>query len=172
MSTRSSVMPDASHAYVDARRSRIANALKRDLQPVGSGSESLAADRLASFRSEAEALYWNELTWEQLTDEEAIGGGHMTELVFAGFLAFVDGLLVDRVPSDALAPARPHPDAVEEILRFLAERYGVTTAQLEGGADSQKLVWARAMTSQLIDLVLFRLYRVGSSEQELIDRVS
>lgn len=159
-------------AFVEMRRARVFAALGREAEPVGADAGPLAPASLSYFRREAEELYWNELTWEELTDEEAIAGGHLTELVFPGFLAFVEGLLVDRVPADALAPARPHPDAVEEILTFLGERYAETTAELEAGADSQKLVWARAMTARLVDLVLYRLYRVSPAEQERADAAS
>ncbi|HEU0013423.1 MAG TPA: hypothetical protein VFQ45_07050 [Longimicrobium sp.] len=156
-------------AYVEKRRTRICGALMRPAQVVGAHAEPLPADRLESMRREAEELYWNELEWEELTAEEAIPGGHLTEMVFPGFLAYVEGLLVDQVPDDALAPARPHPDAVEEILSFLGERFAEATAELEAGADSQKLVWARAMTSRLVDLVLYRLYRLSPAERERLE---
>ena len=62
------------------------------------------------------------------------------------------GLAADKplsAVSDYLAALRglltSHPDVVEEILRFLAEQYLKLTVELEGGADSQRLVWARAM---------------------------
>ena len=155
-------------AFVEQRRTRVLNAIAR--APLGfPEAESLPADRLAFFRREAEDLYWNELSWEQLTDEEAVAGGHMTEMVFPGFLAFVEGLLVDRVPADALSPARPHPDAVEEILTFVAERHAALSHELEAGADSQKVVWARKMTSELLDLVLYRLYRLSPAEVEALE---
>lgn len=155
-------------AFVEQRRTRVLNAIGRAPYTFPD-AEALPADRLAFFRREAEDLYWNELHWEQLTDEEAVAGGHMTEMVFPGFLAFVEGLLVDRVPADALSPARPHPDAVEEILTFVAERYAAASQELESGADSQKLVWHRLMASELVDLVLYRLYRLSPAEVEALE---
>jgi hypothetical protein len=58
---------------------------------------------------------------------------------------------------------------VEGILTFLGERLAVFTAELESGADSQRIVWARAMTADLIDLVLFRLYGLSPSERDHVD---
>ncbi|HET7274126.1 MAG TPA: hypothetical protein VFI91_03040 [Longimicrobiaceae bacterium] len=163
--------PGLAQAQVELRRARILDALDRPAERAGSSAAPLSADRCEHLRSEAEDLYWNEISWEELMDEEAVGGGHLTELVFPGFLAYVDGLLVERVPDDALAPAQPHPDAVEEILTFLGEQYADLTMKIEAGADSERLVWNRAMSSALIDLVLYRLYRVTPSEREEIERV-
>jgi hypothetical protein len=167
---RNSTDTGAAQAVVEQRRARIISLLGRTPEPVGRNAELLGPDRLAYLRREAEELYWNELVWEELTDEEAITGGHRTEMVFPAFLAFVDGLLVDRVADDSLVSAFPHPDAVEEILTFLGERYSEATVDLENGCDSQKVVWARLMARQLIDLVICRLYRLGSAEQELLAR--
>ena len=167
--SRNAASPAAAQACVEQRRSRICRLLGQAPEPVGRGADPLPAGRLAFLRREAEELYWNELVWEELTDEEAITGGHLTEMVFPAFLAFVDGLLVDRAPDDSLAPAQPHPDAVEEILSFLGERYAEASADLENGCDSQKVVWARLMARQLIDLVLCRLYRLSAAEQEMLE---
>lgn len=168
--SRNAALSGTGQAYVERRRARLCEGLRRTADDVvAADAEPLTAERLEFIRRDAEELYWNELSWEELTDEEVIPGGHLTEMVFPGFLAFVEGLLVDRVPADALAPARPHPDAVEEILAFLGERYAEATAQIEAGADSQKLVWARHMTARLIDLVLYRLYRLSPAEQERLE---
>lgn len=161
--------PGSAQAYVELRRARVQSAVRRSLRPVAQDAAPLAADRLEFFRREAEDLYWNELSWEELTDEELVAGGHLTQMVFPGFLAFVEGLLVEWAPADALTPPRPHPDAVEEILTFLGERYAELMVELESGADSQRLVWARAMTLHLIDLVLYRLYRLSPAEQEALE---
>ena len=152
-------------AYVELRRGRIRGAVRHPLEPAGAGAERLSSAQLDHLRREAEDLYWNELSWEQLTDEEAVAGGRLTELAFPAFLAFIDGLL----PRETADGPRPHPDVVEEILLFLAQQYLRFTADLEGGADSQRIVWARAMTSRLIDLVLYRVYQLTPDECEQID---
>jgi hypothetical protein len=164
--SKNTAEPGLARAFVEVRRARILDRSSRELQSVGAGAEPLAAEKAAYLLREAEELYWNELAWEELTDEEAIGGGHFTELVFPGFLAFVDGLLVERVPADSLAPARPHPDVVERILHFLGERHVAFSRELEQGIDSERVVWARAMTAQLVDLVLSRLYGISAEELE------
>ncbi len=154
-------------AYIELRRARLSVAIARPLQPPA--CESLPPVRLAFLLREAKDLYWNEMAWEQLTDEEVISGGHLTELVFPALLAFIDGLLLEATPADALTAARPHPDAVEAILTFLGERYATCSAQLAAGADSQRLVWERLMTAQLIELVLHRLYRLSRAEREKVE---
>jgi len=160
--------PVSGAAYVERRRARILESLGRPAERVAKGAEPLSPEGLDNFKRQGEDLYDNELAWEELTDEEAIPGGHLTEMVFSGFLALIEGLLVERVPADALAPARPHPDAVEEILTMLGDKYLDLTAYVESGADSQKLVYARVMTGRLIDLVLYRLYALDARE---IDRL-
>lgn len=166
--TRNTASPTA-QAFVEQRRARMCHLLGRVPERVGNGSAALAPERLGYLRREAEELYWNELVWEELTDEEAVAGGHLTEMVFPGFLAFVDGLLVEP-GSDAERQCCPHPDAVEEVLTFLGERYAEATHDLESGIDSQKVVWARLMTRHLVDLVLGRLYRLDRAEQEMLER--
>jgi hypothetical protein len=166
---RNTAAPGAAQAFVEQRRSRLCRELGRAREPVGRGAEPLRPEHLTHLRREAEELYWNELVWEELTDEEAIAGGHMTEMVFPGFLAFVDGLMLECEPDGSGRPASPHPDAVEEILTFLGERYAEATSDLEGGIDSQKVVWARLMTRQLTDLVLYRLYALSAGEREMLE---
>ena len=167
--TRNTADTGAAQAFVEQRRARLFAILGRTPETVAGDAEPLPPERLSYLRHEAEELYWNELVWEELTDEEAITGGHLTEMVFPAFLAFVDGLLVDRVAHDSPIPASPHPDAVEEILLFLGERYAEALADLENGCDSQKVVWARLMARHLIDLALCRLYRLDPAEQELLE---
>jgi hypothetical protein len=156
-------------AHVESRRGRVLEALERDAERVGAGAIPLPPEGIEYLRRDAEELYWNELAWEELTDEERVSGGHLTELVFPGFLAFIDGLLLESAPTGSFESPRPHPDVVEEILLFLAERFLDSSARLEQGADSESLVWSRAMTAQLIDLVLYRLYRVTPAEREALE---
>ena len=155
--------PASTHSYVALRRAWMQEFLGRRVEPGAAATSP--PERLHFLRREAEDLFWNELAWEELTDEEVIHGGHLTEMVFPGFLAFVDGLLI------ASPPAPRHVDAVEEILGFLGVRHAEMTAQIEAGADSRKLVWARAMTSHLIDLVLYRLLDLSPGERESLEAV-
>jgi hypothetical protein len=163
--THSAAQPGMAQAHLESRRGRICGTLGYPLRRAGVGAEPLPADRVYHLLREAEELYWNELSWEQATDEEVVSGGRLTELAFPAFLAFVDGLL----PNESRADAPPHPDVVEEILLFLSERFLRFTVDLEEGADSQRVVWARAMTARLIDLVLFRLFQLTRAECEAME---
>jgi hypothetical protein len=157
------------HIHVESRRARILESLNRIPEPIGADALPLTPEQLEFLSREGEDLYWNELAWEELTDEERVSGGHLTELVFPAFLAFIDGLLLDGAPSGKFGVPRPHPEVVERILLFLSDRYADATLNLEKGADSENLVWARAMTAHLIDLVLYRLYRLTQAEREALE---
>lgn len=161
--------PGIAQAIVELRRARILATVAPRPAPCAGEAGAVSAEKLAFFRREAEELYWNELAWEQLTDEEAVAGGHLTELVFPGLLALVDGLLSCGRRDAASGGWRAFPEAVEEILTFLGERCAEFSAELEAGADSQRVLWARAMTLRLLDLVLYRLYRLSASEREAVE---
>jgi hypothetical protein len=163
--------PGMALLHLELRRARLLDSVSRPLEPVAAGGDPLPPDGVQYLLREAQDLYWNELAWEELMEEEAVVGGRLTELVFPAFLAFVDGLLLDRLPRGVPGTPRPRPEVVEEILLFLAERYAEFSHELGNGADSQRLVWARAMTTGLIDLVLYRLYRLSSAEREEIETV-
>jgi hypothetical protein len=121
-------------------------------------------------KEEAEDLYWNELAWEHITDEEALDGGPLAELCFPGLLAFVRGLLLTEVMPDALAPASPRPEVVEDVLVFLASR----VVELEdgladpGSSDEDRMRGELELTSRLIDLVLYRYHELSAED---VDRV-
>lgn len=161
MMRKETAEPTSGRAYVGLRRAWIRELTGRSVPTPAPAP--LPPERLQFLCREAEDLFWNELAWEELTDEEVIHGGHMTEMVFTGFLAFVDGLVCE------CPPTQQHPDAVEAILEFLGARRAEMTAEIEAGADSRKLVWARAMTSHLIDLVLYRSMALSPEEREMLD---
>jgi hypothetical protein len=65
---------------------------------------------MAHLLEDGRDLYWNELEWEHITDEEAVDAGEpLIELMFPGLLAYVRGLLLTEVNPDSLAPAEPRP---------------------------------------------------------------
>jgi len=125
--------------------------------------EPVPPERRAFLREEAEELYWNELAWEKLTDEEMEGGSALVEYTFPAFLAFVDGLLLRETPRDSPAAATPRPDVVEDILLFLAGR--CLAAERQEEVDPLEV----EMTSRLMDLVLYRLHGIPV---EGLDRLS
>ncbi|MGH7573681.1 MAG: hypothetical protein ACREM1_00920, partial [Longimicrobiales bacterium] len=140
--------------FIARRRARLERLLQH---PLGPPRDSGATpERKRFLREEAEELYWNELEWEKLTAEEmSQGGSELVEFAFPGFLALVDGLLLEKANADSPVPATPRPEVVEEVLLFLATRY----LELLAATDSARML-EREMTERLIDLVLYRLHSI------------
>ena len=154
------------------RRERLTRALKQPLaEPVSVGTPLTDEARRHLF-GEAEDLYWNELEWEHLTEEEATDGAPLSELTFPGLLAFVRGLLLTEVNPDALAPAEPRPQVVDEILMFLAGRIVELEERLSTPADEDDPAQLRAefdTTDRLIDLVLYQYHGLDSAQIERLE---
>jgi hypothetical protein len=132
---------------------------------------SLSEQARGFMREEDEDLYWNELEWEHITDEEALEGEPLTELAFPGFLAFIRGLLLTEVMPDAQAPASPRPQVVQDILEFLAGRVvelqeEVDEADADDAGDAED---ALEMTSRLVDLVLYQYHQLSAEEIETVE---
>ena len=165
-------MTDRASTLLGGRRERIERILGRSLGPPMTGPTSpLPAPNRGYLLEEAQDLYWNELEWENITDEEALEEGPLTELAFPGFLAFIRGLLLQEVMPDSLAPASPRPQVVEDVLGFLGERVveledGLANAP---GTDATRIRTELEMTSHLIDLVLYLFHKLGTEDIELID---
>jgi hypothetical protein len=165
-------MTDRAHTLLDARRERLERLLGRPLQtPAAQADHPLSDEARSYLLGEAENLYWNDLEWEHITDEEALEEGPITQLTFPGFLAFIRGLLLEEVMPDAMAPANPRPQVVQEILVFLAGRVIELEDSLAGSQeeDTEKLRMELEMTSQLIDLVLYQFHDVRPEERERIE---
>lgn len=149
--------------FLARRRDRLARLIQRPLElPTGRGD--LPEDRHRFLLEEAEELYWNELSWEQVTEEEGLADRGLVELTFPGFLAFVEGLLLREVMPDSLAPASPRPEVVEDILVFLAAR----CIQLEDSPDREARI-EREVTVRLMDLVLYRQHDIDVEEFERLE---
>lgn len=166
-------LENAAERILAERRERLARRLGRPLHLPDRGATTPPTDATRRhLLEEARELYWNELEWENLMDEEGVevgAGGHgekMTELAFPGFLAFTRGLLLTEAPEDALAQHEPRPEVVEEILQFLAARVAELgeTAEEEAEADRARRQAERDMTLNLVDLVLVQLYDLPLSE--------
>ena len=140
--------------FLARRRARLEHLLQAPLVPPR--PSGLAADARTFLREEAEELYWNELEWEKLTEEEmSQGGSVLVELAFPGFLTFIDGLLLQKATEDSKVPARPRPEVVEDVLLFLATRYLELLPETEPTPCLE-----REMTERLVDLVLYRLHGI------------
>jgi hypothetical protein len=119
----------------------------------------------------AKDLYWNELEWEKLTGEEQLDEEFLTELAFPGLLAFVRGLLLAQAMPDSLAEARPSPEAVEDVLDFLALRV-VELDEQKAGLDGEEREHREAelkLTSRLVDLVLYLLHDLDADEVSRVE---
>lgn len=165
-------MTDRVSTLLGGRRESMERALSRTLDQPRTGPRTTLPERTRGFlKEEAEDLYWNELEWEHITEEEALEGGSLTELAFPGFLAFVRGLLLTEVMPDSKAPAAPRPEVVEDILGFLAGRVveledGLATGE---GDTQERMHLELSMTSRLVDLVLYHFHQLGPADIELVE---
>jgi hypothetical protein len=146
--------------------------LGRTLSPPEAGAnEPLPDETRAYLLSEAQDLYWNELEWENITDEEALDEGPVAELTFPGVLAYVRGLLLSEVMPDALSPANPRPRVVADLLEFLAGR----VVELEDGlaepdvSEADRLRSEADMTSGLVDRVLYLYHGLDEKDVERLE---
>ena len=165
-------MTDRVSTLLGGRRERLERLLGRALGAPHTGPRPPLSDKVRSFlKEEAEDLYWNELEWENITDEEQLEGDPLTELAFPGFLAFVRGLLLTEVMPDSKAPASPRPEVVVDVLDFLAHR----VVELEDGLaeddpdGEERMRLENTMTSRLIDLVLYRYHELTAADIEQVE---
>jgi hypothetical protein len=165
-------MNDRVATLLDGRRSRISRALGRSLAQPEFHDSPLPEQSREHLLGEARDLYWNELEWENLMEEEATDEGEpLTELMFPGLLAFVRGLLLTEANPDALAPAEPRPQVVEDLLRFLAGRLLEIDEQLaEDEGNAEQLEAERLATDRLIDLVLHRYHGLDAADVDALER--
>ena len=165
-------MNDRVATLIDGRRSRISRALGRELAQPEVHDSPLSDESREHLLSEARDLYWNELEWENLMEEEVADEGEpLTELMFPGLLAFVRGLLLTETNPDALAPAEPRPQIVDDLLRFLGGRLLELDEQLAEDAENvDRLEAERLATDRLIDLVLHRYHGLDASDVDALER--
>ena len=80
-------MTDRATTLLGGRRERIERTLGRSLGPPPTSAGSPLPDESRTYlKGEAVDLYWNELEWERITDEEALEEGPLVTLIFPGFL--------------------------------------------------------------------------------------
>jgi hypothetical protein len=163
MSESSRDVAEQGREFVKQQRKRLSRLLQRPLAPP-KPSADLTEESRRFLLEEAEELYWNELSWEQITEEEGLADSGLVEFTFPGFLAFTEGLLLREVMPDSLAPARPRPEVVEDILHFLAAR----CVEL-GSSDGEESRMEREVTQRLIDLVLYRQHGIDVEEVERLE---
>ncbi len=139
------------------RRARLRERVGRALRvPNATPDDPLDPPRRAYLLGEARDLYWNDLEWENVTEEERMEGGGLPELTFPGVLAFVRGLLLDEVMPDSPVGPSPRPEVVEEFLEFLAGRILDLREAAAGGVgeEGDRAALELRMTDGLLDRVL------------------
>ncbi len=162
-------MNDRARTLLEGRREKMERALGRPLAvPEPASGAELSESERDHLREAATDLYLNELAWENITEEEQVEGEPLAELAFPGFLAFIQGLLLERVMPDSLAPANPRPEIAEDVVKFLAERVVALQDEMGGGGEGDAEQEARdlALTDRLLDVVLFRLHGVDPADAE------
>ncbi len=166
-------MNDRATTLLEGRREKMERALGRPLAvPEPATGGELSESERDHLRNAATDLYLNELAWENITEEEQVDGEPLAELAFPGFLAFIQGLLLEQVMPDSLAPANPRPEIAEDLVKYLAERVVALQDGMggdgSGGGDGDAEQEARdlALTDRLLDVVLFRLHGVDPADVE------
>ncbi len=154
------------------RRERMERILGRPLgEPKAGADQPIPEETRTYLLSEAQDLYWNELEWEHITDEEALDEGPLAELTFPGVLAYVRGLLLAEVMPDSLSPANPRPQVVADLLAFLSGR----VVELEDGiaapdvSEGARLKAELSMTDSLLDRVLYLYHALEPSDVEQVE---
>lgn len=165
-------MTGRAKTILTGRRERMERILDRKLEPPTAGADEPISDETRQhLMSEAEDLYWNEVEWEHITDEEALEDGPIVELTFPGLLAYMRGLLLSEVMPDSLSPANPRPQVVQDFLGFLADRMVEIeeTLDAEDAAEPGKMERELEMTSGLIDRVLYLYHDLSEEEIEYVE---
>lgn len=154
----------AARTLVEERVRALRRMLGRELDPDDIILRPTAPASRRHLFEEACDLYWNELNWEQLTDEERISGGELTEMVFPGLLALVDALL-PKAENGEPDRDREHRDVAHDFLLWLAARLvELRTTRPEDAEDRDRIVAEIQVTDDLVDLVSCRLYCLTDEE--------
>ncbi len=166
-------MNDRATTLLEGRREKMERALGRPLAvPEPATGGELSESERDHLRNAATDLYLNELAWENITEEEQVDGEPLAELAFPGFLAFIQGLLLEQVMPDSLAPANPRPEIAEDLVKYLAERVVALQDGMgedgsgDGDGDAEQEARDLALTDRLLDVVLFRLHGVDPADVE------
>lgn len=157
---------------LEERRERLLVSTGRPLRtPASDEQVPLTPERRRYLYEEALELYWNDLEWENVTEEERMEGGPLPELTFPGFLAYVRGLLLTRVRADSLAPASPRPEVVEDLLVFLAGRLVDLEEEVRESAPSEgdRAALDYRMTDSLLDRTLMTFHGIEPEDAGPLD---
>jgi hypothetical protein len=154
----------AARTLVEERVRALRRLLDRELDPDDIIVRPTAPASRKHLFEDACDLYWNELNWEQLTDEERISDGELTEMVFPGLLTLVDALL-PRSENGEPDRDREHRDVAHDFLLWLAGRLvELRTTRPDDDEDREHIRTEIQVTDDLIDLVSCRLYCLTDEE--------
>lgn len=154
----------AARTLVEERVRALRRLLDRELDPDDIIVRPTAPASRKHLFEEACDLYWNELNWEQLTDEERISDGELTEMVFPGLLALVDALL-PRSDNGEPDRDREHRDVAHDFLLWLAGRLvELRITRPEDDEDRDRIRTEIQVTDDLVDLVSCRLFCLTDEE--------
>jgi len=157
-----------SQELLQAHRARIQKHTGRPLRgpSVPQADGPLSEEQFRYLLEEAQELYWNDLEWENVTEEERMEGGPVPELTFPGVLAFMRGLLLTEVPADSPVGPSPRPQIVEAFLEFLSGRLAEleTTARGEVGEEGDRAALELRMTAGLLDRVLMIYHGIQTED--------
>lgn len=160
----------AARILLEERLRGLRKAVDRDLEPVNLVVRPARPRVRRHLFEEACELYWNELQWEEISDEEKVADGELVEMVFPGLLALVDALL-PKGPSGEPDRSREHRDVTHDFLLWLAGRLvELKNARPEDNGDRVRIRRETAVLDGLIDLIFFRLYSLTNEEIERFQR--
>jgi hypothetical protein len=161
----------AARTLVEERVRALRKLVGRELGPGNVVLRPTAAAARRHLFEEACELYWNEMSWEQITDEELTDGRELTEMVFPALLTLVDAFL-PRGANGEPDRAREHRDVAHDFLRWLAARLVELRARREEGPEDKVQTRRETMiTDELVDLVAFRLYQITDEEINELKRL-
>ena len=154
----------AARTLVHERVRALGRLVDRELDPGDVVLRPTAPDSRQHLFEEACELYWNEMNWEQITDEELTDGGELTEMVFPGLLTLIDALL-PRGANGEPDRGREHRDVAHDFLLWLAARVVELRSRREDDPEDRKQSRREAtITDELVDLVTYRLYSITDEE--------
>jgi hypothetical protein len=166
------VRAESTTELVQNRRRAIQEVVGKALQiPGGTPDTPLAPEKRSHLLEELQELYWNDLEWENVTEEERMEGGSLPELTFPGVLALTRGLLLTEVAADSLGDAEPRPEVVEDFVVFLASRVLELdrAASGEPGEEGDRSALELRMTEGLLDRVLMEYHNLSPEDVGMLD---
>lgn len=156
----------AARTLVEERLRGVRRSVQRELAPIDVVVRPTGEASREHLLEEACELYWNELNWEEITEEERLPEGDLTEMIFPGLLAFMDAIL-PRADNGEPDRDREHRDVAHDFLLWLAGRLvELRNPDRAAAGDRLEAQRIRQITDELIDLVAYRLYCLTPEEIE------